>query len=384
MFFRKQMDSVHGGISISVISGFNRLKSILAMAYPLYLAENSFETEENVESSLKYKEWLLNLLISCIQSSDYLELIQENSFVRLKQGWEYWILPLISANESNEQVEEILDDSEATQTEKTVSNVSENYQEKVFEGQKTFSNSSVLPNASSIFPTPPLSPHISKISPTSKPIFTSHPKSDDWNEISTLILMTQQPKTLAVGENVIHIPTTTQSDFLNSTETVEMINQGIFTYESNTWPQHSLKQGTRFWPQENNLGGIGWFIHPNRQDSVLEFPCGKGFQILKENKFILTDYSTYYSKAISERQSHGIGKSYKINLLYKFWSVFLPLHFNNQMYSDFCQLAVEDARSHQMIGLEHLYKFYESQKANTVFSKDYQSVLEWDKTPQRK
>jgi hypothetical protein len=167
-------------------------------------------------------------------------------------------------------------------------------------GQKVSSKTSIMPNTNLGMPTPPISPHIQRVSlKTSNAsidlVFNQELPSSVFDSTDELVLILQKPRTLTFGENQIKLPLVKTEKFASM---LDELNQELFAIESQckvaSWPQDPKK----FYPQGiASSSPVGWVIVPTQStQSILDHPS---LTYLKDNEFIQYRYNIYFEEAVS-------------------------------------------------------------------------------------
>lgn len=101
--------------------------------------------------------------------------------------------------------------------------------------------------------------------------------------------------------------------------------------------------------RENSLAAIALWLKRQRP-YIPDLPPGS----------ITQPYCVFRSEALAHREQALKGQcAQEMELLYKFWSHFLAHNFNNSMYSEFFQLAVDDLRTRSSeVGFRYLVDYY--------------------------
>src|SRR5262249_51365441 len=97
---------------------------------------------------------------------------------------------------------------------------------------------------------------------------------------------------------------------------------------------------------------VGWFVDPTIGDATDSKPF--------TTTYTYHPYLSFRADTLKHRSEAGPTNTPELETLYRFFSHFLRQQFNNSMYEEFKNLAIEDFRSGVSMGLEYLFKFYEA------------------------
>ncbi len=283
MYFRKQMSLENGGVSLSVISNFNRVRSLLDLAKPFYSPQ-----ESHLSSAAQYKVWLLDILRSAIQESLSIEVIEDrgHSFVRLKQDWSYWLLPQDSPTLHANLLVKTDSNASVTPVEASLLFTNPgNGNEETLPGQKVSSDhTNNMPNGYPIqqvetrknnqvrwMPSPPISPLMKKLD---NELFSS-------SDLSPIrLIMTHSPELIDLDSI---------QELESALRSFEQKNNSIVPADYQSIPR--VFEATKLTPF------IGWF-YDSDQTSYESF---KQIELFKDNDLVAYDYDVFLAKAMQGR-----------------------------------------------------------------------------------
>jgi hypothetical protein len=301
------MSQSHGGVPLNVISGFNRVKSLLEYAKPYYQVLKNEESESAEVDPADMSLWLDGILKSSIESSAYLHLINDSEkfFVGIKEGWEYWII--------NEYP---ISPSKTTSDSYMSTGNSGKVNEGTFDGHEVSSFNRLRVDADSkalahnVPKKQQLSAGVSMVSP---PVTPSNPRA-----ISLLLKDTLTDSEL---ENIfLVIPS---GEIKVDTHQAEWLHQGLLELEKSqcgNGPEiTSLAAIPRFSASTNkSFPSIGWYWMPKNKEfpgnggshdlsnggsvnDALELPLfdHPSCRFFKDCGFLRVRYISYFQKAMS-------------------------------------------------------------------------------------
>lgn len=398
-YFRKQMSSIHGGVPLSVIAGFNRVKSLLEYAKPYYQFFKDEEDEPTQVDSANMMAWLEGILKSSIESSAYLHLIHDSDklFVGIKEGWEYWIIseypisPTKTASDSfmssgeSGKVNEETDGREVS----SFKNIKADAESNSFALKAPKKHQSSAPVS---IPSPPVTPSNPRACSNDNSLLLEDTLSDaEWDNIF-----------LVIPSGVMQV----------DSHQAEWLHQGLLSLEKklngDSSQLSSLAQTPRFWASSNKASPpIGWYWMSNQSpigvshdksnngaDDLQELPVfdHPSCRFFKDCGFSKVQYKTYYQNAVSgkrltfkdiELKNTGTVSSDHKAVLYSFWSCLLRSQFHNVTYNLFRDLALSDAKIGEQNGLELLRQIFlhrcsvvENEQARLVLMKELDRVKE--------
>ena len=79
-------------------------------------------------------------------------------------------------------------------------------------------------------------------------------------------------------------------------------------------------------------------------------------ELMQEGGFDEAKYQAFHDSALAQRERDGIGKSTEMNSLYYFWCYYLRNSFNEAMYREFLDMALQDVRGGSHYGIECFFR----------------------------
>lgn len=347
MYFRNQMNPSHGGVPLSVIAGFNRVKSLLEHARP-FCPTPTEDLDETQKASVM-EEWLRSVLVNSINTSNLIHVAEHDGlFVGLSQGWEYWILPA------------------ATQTE-----FSGNEQEEPFEGHK----------ASSVRPA-----HLSVSIPTESADFLMTPpgtplarkelglvKSESASSLATLTEENPEENvTDAHLDSIVFILAAPGSKPLTAAQKKDLNDELVRMETVNGSVKRSCLDRLSRVVASGTSRLLGWYMAASQVTSSA---------LLERLGFAQVGYRNYYTYAMNGIVFWVTKLIYMIDRLnpeamaplYVFWGHMLQSHFQKTWYSQFRDAVLEDARRGVYTGLESIKGIYVNGETKGL-SQDWERV----------
>lgn len=323
VYFRSLMDK-DGYVSFSAILGFNRMNHLVMGAYYQLnpdAAQNTLKNKAGAEPDSTTptqfdSTWACNFLLECIQSSEMLEIKNDEILsVRLFQDWDKWLLPLsmssliqqTSAHNATPSLPEKKDtnvgDVHGSQTTLAM------HDDDLFEFDESYDAKSKMQEK-------------------------QDKRGTDFDDagLDSILLVTRRPSIQSQSQSTK--PVFPPLDVVDSsgravTDLADMFSEGLYMYEKSNRKLHSAsrknsvsssydpnsRSAQRFFPVTSEASPpVGWFMqnslgHPSshlsagsqglaRSYKELQPFQHPSYELLKENGFIQHKYSKYHDKAI--------------------------------------------------------------------------------------